>query len=162
MFFAGGVKAKAKKKNGATSANGKSHATRIVTAKVQSAQQKACSRPALSGRAFATDLRRQSAAATTRLAQAPLQIIERRSRRTTMMRRGPIDQKQRMERGFRRIPLLVWLLFLSARTFARTWDWKDQWTFFQRTIADGGDSARMLINLGSLNLHEGHLDTAKP
>ncbi len=79
-----------------------------------------------------------------------------------MMRRGPIDQKQRVERSFRRIPLLVWLLFLSARTFARTWDWKDQRTFFQRTIADGGDSARMLINLGSLNLHEGHLDTAKP
>jgi hypothetical protein len=55
-----------------------------------------------------------------------------------------------------------WLLFLSALTFARTWDRKDQPTFFQRTIANGGDSARMLINPGSLDLHEGHLDAAKP
>jgi hypothetical protein len=48
MLFARAIKTKAekkKKKNGASPANGKSHATRIVTAKVQGAQQKACDRP---------------------------------------------------------------------------------------------------------------------
>ena len=30
-----------------------------------------------------------------------------------------------------------------------------------RTIADGGDSARMLINLGGLELSEGHLEAAR-
>src|SRR5438309_10411341 len=45
---------------------------------------------------------------------------------------------------------VVWMAFLGARTFARTFDWKDQRTFLERTIARGGDSARMLINLGGL------------
>lgn len=71
--------------------------------------------------------------------------------------------------GWRRNPrarliivgLTSWLVFLSARTFARTFDWKDQRTFLTRTIADGGDSARMLINLGGLELSEGHLDAAR-
>jgi predicted Zn-dependent protease len=43
----------------------------------------------------------------------------------------------------------------------RTLDWKDQRTFLERTIAAGGNSTRMLINLASLELHEGRLDTAK-
>src|SRR5438874_600358 len=51
-----------------------------------------------------------------------------------------------------------WLL--RARTFARTFDWKDQRTFLERTIAHGGDSARMLINLGGLELTEGKLEDA--
>ena len=55
----------------------------------------------------------------------------------------------------------AWLLFLPGRTFVRTFDWKDQRTFLTRTIADGGDSARMLINLGGLELGEGHLDAAR-
>jgi protein O-mannosyl-transferase len=60
------------------------------------------------------------------------------------------------------IPVLVlWLVFLGTRTFLRTFDWKDQRTFLERTIAAGGDSARMLINLASLELHEGKLDAAK-
>lgn len=42
----------------------------------------------------------------------------------------------------------------------RTLDWKDQRTFVERTIAQGGDSARMLINLGSLELSEGKLAEA--
>ena len=54
----------------------------------------------------------------------------------------------------------IWMLFLGARTFARTFDWKDPRTFFERTIADGGDSARMLINLGGLELSEGKFEDA--
>jgi tetratricopeptide (TPR) repeat protein len=57
--------------------------------------------------------------------------------------------------------LTIWLPFLPLRTFARTFDWKDQRTFLTRTIAEGGDSARMLINLGGLELSEGHLDAAR-
>ena len=63
--------------------------------------------------------------------------------------------------------LALWVAFLGGRTFARTFDWKDQRTFLERTIAHGGDSARMLINLASLELNEGkfldaaaHLHTA--
>ncbi|HKP04846.1 MAG TPA: tetratricopeptide repeat protein [Chthoniobacterales bacterium] len=60
------------------------------------------------------------------------------------------------------IPVLaLWLVFLGTRTCLRTFDWKDQRTFLERTIAAGGDSARMLINLASLELHEGKLDAAK-
>jgi predicted Zn-dependent protease len=55
----------------------------------------------------------------------------------------------------------IWFVFLGARTFVRTFDWKDQRTFLERTIASGGDSARMLINLGGLELSEGRLDLAK-
>jgi predicted Zn-dependent protease len=54
----------------------------------------------------------------------------------------------------------AWVAFLGARTFIRTFDWKDQRTFLERTIANGGDSARMLINLGSLELSEGKLEDA--
>jgi tetratricopeptide (TPR) repeat protein len=56
--------------------------------------------------------------------------------------------------------LVLWFVFLSARTFVRTFDWKDQRTFLERTIARGGDSARMLINLGALELSEGKLEDA--
>jgi tetratricopeptide (TPR) repeat protein len=57
--------------------------------------------------------------------------------------------------------LTSWLLFLAGRTFVRTFDWKDERTFVTRTIADGGDSARMWINLGSLELNDGHLAAAQ-
>jgi tetratricopeptide (TPR) repeat protein len=57
--------------------------------------------------------------------------------------------------------LTIWLCALAARTFARTFDWKDQRTFLNRTIAAGGDSARMWINLGGLELSEGHLEAAR-
>jgi protein O-mannosyl-transferase len=59
------------------------------------------------------------------------------------------------------VALACWVALLCTRTFIRTFDWKDQRTFLQRTIASGGDSARMLINLGGLELSEGHLDLAK-
>jgi protein O-mannosyl-transferase len=57
--------------------------------------------------------------------------------------------------------LAVWFLFLGARTWIRTFDWKDQRTFLEHTLASGGDSARMLINLAGLELNEGQLDSAK-
>ena len=56
--------------------------------------------------------------------------------------------------------LCLWMAFLGGRTFARTFDWKDQRTFFEQTIAQGGDSARMLINLAGLESSEGKLQEA--
>ena len=55
----------------------------------------------------------------------------------------------------------VWMAFLAGRTFVRTFDWKDQRTFLNRTIANSGDSARMLINLAGLELSQGQLDSAR-
>jgi tetratricopeptide (TPR) repeat protein len=57
--------------------------------------------------------------------------------------------------------LAIWLLFLGVRTWIRTLDWKDQRTFIERTIASGGDSPRMWINLAGLDISEGQLDSAK-
>jgi tetratricopeptide (TPR) repeat protein len=54
-----------------------------------------------------------------------------------------------------------WVLFLGGRTFVRTFDWKDQRTFLERTVAAGGDSARMLINLGALESSENHLERGR-
>jgi Flp pilus assembly protein TadD len=54
----------------------------------------------------------------------------------------------------------LWIAFLGVRTFYRAQDWQDARTFFARTIGAGGDSARMLINLGALELSEGHLEQA--
>jgi tetratricopeptide (TPR) repeat protein len=59
------------------------------------------------------------------------------------------------------ITAIAWCLFLGIRTFIRTFDWKDQRTFLERNIASGGDSARMLINLGGLELSQGHIELAK-
>ena len=57
------------------------------------------------------------------------------------------------------VALLV--ILFGVRTFLYTLDWKNQRTFLERTIAAGGDSARMLINLASQELHDGQLDSAK-
>lgn len=57
--------------------------------------------------------------------------------------------------------LALWLVFLGTRTCLRTFDWENQRKFLEQTIAAGGESARMLINLASLELHEGQLDSAK-
>jgi len=54
--------------------------------------------------------------------------------------------------------LVLWAAFLGVRTYIRNPDWHDQRSFLERTIADGGESARMLINLGGLELTEGHID----
>jgi tetratricopeptide (TPR) repeat protein len=53
-----------------------------------------------------------------------------------------------------------WMIFLGVRTFVRTFDWKDERTLFERTVASGGDSARMLINLANLEMNEGKLEDA--
>jgi tetratricopeptide (TPR) repeat protein len=53
------------------------------------------------------------------------------------------------------------VLLFGIRTFLYTLDWKNQRTFLERTIAAGGDSPRMLINLASQELHDGQLDSAK-
>lgn len=55
---------------------------------------------------------------------------------------------------------VMWLAFLATRTFIRTFDWKDQRTFLEQTLAHGGGSARMLINLASLEFNEGKLEDA--
>ena len=57
------------------------------------------------------------------------------------------------------VALLV--ILFGARTFLYTLDWNNQRTFLERTIAAGGDSTRMLINLASQELHDGQLDSAK-
>lgn len=57
--------------------------------------------------------------------------------------------------------LALWLVFLGVRTCLRTFDWKDQRTFLERTMASGGESARMLINLGSLEMQDGRFEIAK-
>jgi len=54
----------------------------------------------------------------------------------------------------------LWATFLAARTWIRQADWRDQRTFLTRTIAAGGDSARMHVNLGNLEAAEGHTDRA--
>jgi tetratricopeptide (TPR) repeat protein len=56
---------------------------------------------------------------------------------------------------------IAWMAFLGVCTFYRSLDWQDERTFFQNTIAAGGDSARMLINLGTLEMNEGHFDKAR-
>jgi Flp pilus assembly protein TadD len=58
------------------------------------------------------------------------------------------------------IILGLWALFLGGRTWLRNPDWHDQRTFLERTIADGGGSARMLINLGDLEITEDHIPLA--
>ncbi|HEX4640996.1 MAG TPA: tetratricopeptide repeat protein [Chthoniobacterales bacterium] len=55
----------------------------------------------------------------------------------------------------------LFVVLFGVRTFLYTLDWKDQRTFLERTIAAGGDSPRMLINLASQELHDGQLDSAK-
>ena len=57
--------------------------------------------------------------------------------------------------------LVIWFGFLGARTWIRTFDWRDQRTFIERTIAHGGDTPRMWINLATVETSEGHLDSAK-
>ncbi len=71
------------------------------------------------------------------------------------------DREQRAVPFVLSVACLLWVLFLGARTFVRTFDWKDQRTFLTRTIAAGGDSSRMLTNLGGLDLAEGKLTEAR-
>ena len=54
----------------------------------------------------------------------------------------------------------IWAVFLGARTFLRQSDWRDPRTFIERTIADGGGSPRMHMNLGNVELAVGRYDLA--
>ena len=58
------------------------------------------------------------------------------------------------------IVLGLWAVFLGARTFLRQADWRDQRTFIERTIADGGGSPRMHMNLGNVESAAGRQDLA--
>lgn len=67
-----------------------------------------------------------------------------------------------------RVPLValvgvaaIWVAFLASRTFLYTITWKNQRTFLEHTIAAGGDSPRMLINLALQDMRDGQLDSAK-
>ncbi len=66
-----------------------------------------------------------------------------------------------LTRSFAAVLALIWIALLGARSFHRARDWKNERTFFENTVAQGGDSARMLINLGTLEMNEGHLDKAQ-
>ena len=67
--------------------------------------------------------------------------------RVSLSRRGPGDFAITHSHPCARIGPRCLVPFLGARTWIRTFDWKDQRTFLERTIASGGDSVRMLINL---------------
>lgn len=54
----------------------------------------------------------------------------------------------------------IWGVLLGARTFLRQEDWRDQRTFIERTIAAGGDSARMFMNLGNVESNAGNHNRA--
>ena len=56
---------------------------------------------------------------------------------------------------------VLWIAGLGTRTFMRASDWKEQRLFFERTIADGGDTARMFINLAGVEMNAGELAKAK-
>ena len=58
------------------------------------------------------------------------------------------------------IVLGLWAVFLGARTFLRQADWRDQRTFIEHTIADGGGSPRMHMNLGNVESATGRQDLA--
>ena len=65
-----------------------------------------------------------------------------------------------VSRAFLLTVFACWLAFLAGRNFMRNFDWRNQRAFLESTIANGGDSARMLINLGSLESAEGHQQIA--
>ena len=49
----------------------------------------------------------------------------------------------------------AWGIWLGVRTWQRQPDWQDQRTFLTRTIAAGGDTVRMRVNLGQLESARG-------
>ena len=57
--------------------------------------------------------------------------------------------------------LSLWVGFLGVRTFLYALTWKNQRTFLEQTIAAGGDSARMLINLALQDMRDNQFDAAK-
>ena len=55
---------------------------------------------------------------------------------------------------------LGWVGLLGVRTFVRQADWQDQRTFVESTIAAGGNSPRMFMNLANVEFADGHQDAA--
>ena len=55
----------------------------------------------------------------------------------------------------------VWTAWLGMRTWRRNADWKDQISFFTQTIAAGGDTARMHVNLGTWEASRGQDQLAR-
>ena len=53
-----------------------------------------------------------------------------------------------------------WISLLFLRTYSRQWEWRDQRTFIERTIAAGGNSPRMLMNLANVEFNAGHPEMA--
>ncbi|MCE9609648.1 MAG: hypothetical protein K8R23_05515 [Chthoniobacter sp.] len=68
--------------------------------------------------------------------------------------------QSRLPRAGTAAVLAVWLLLLGTRTFLRQADWRDQRTFLERTIAAGGDTPRMRMNLGNVESAAGHHEIA--
>lgn len=54
-----------------------------------------------------------------------------------------------------------WVALLGWRSAAQQAAWKDQRTFVETTISNGGDSARMRINFGNVKLAAGDYDGAQ-
>ena len=73
---------------------------------------------------------------------------------------GFLEKRQHVSNVFVPVASLC-IALLAARTFVRTFDWKDQRTFLERNVSHGGDSSRMLTNLGGLELAEGNLAAAQ-
>ncbi len=67
----------------------------------------------------------------------------------------------RRSRVIAAVVLSTWLVCLSARNFSRTFDWKDERTFFVRTVTSGGDSAPLWLALAGLELNKNHPAAAR-
>lgn len=52
--------------------------------------------------------------------------------------------------------VILWGILLAVRTFVRTFDWKNERTFLERTIAAGGATPRMYVQLGNLESSQGN------
>ena len=50
---------------------------------------------------------------------------------------------------------------LSVRSFVRSGDWADEETFYQRTLAAGGESARVSVNLAQVYVRRGNYAAAE-
>jgi Flp pilus assembly protein TadD len=57
--------------------------------------------------------------------------------------------------------LVVWMFALGARTCVRCYDWADPRIFVERTITAGGGSARMRVNLATMQLAAGEVEMAR-
>ena len=55
---------------------------------------------------------------------------------------------------------LCWVVLLGLRTFRRQADWHDPRTFIERTMAAGGNSPRMMMNLANVEFSDGHPEAA--